>query len=323
MGSNPNMHNQPRLKHLWVQYGGLLAALGLLVGFFAWRSQTFWSPSTLTTIANSVPDLTIVAVGMTLILIVGGIDLSVGSVLALSASVMAVLMLDYRCSFWLAALACLGVGVGCGAINGWLSAWFRIPAFIVTLGMLEIARGGAYLVTRSETKYLGSSVEWLSEPIAGVGVSLGFVLALLCVIAGQWLLHRTVLGRYAVAIGTNVEAVRMSGITPIPTQVIVYGLGGLLCGVAAIIQTSRLSTADPNAGAGLELSAIAACVIGGTSLRGGQGSVVSTFFGVLVVSVLQTGLAQMGASDPVKRIVTGSVIVLAVLLDSIRASAKG
>jgi ribose transport system permease protein len=184
--------------------------------------------------------------------------------------------------------------------------------------MLEIARGGAYLVTNSETKYIGSSIEWATEPIANLAVSPAFLFAVLVVLAGQWMLHRTVLGRMAVAIGTNAETVRMSGIRTLPTLLSIYTLCGALCGIAALIQTSRLSTADPNSGAGLELAAIAACVIGGTSLRGGSGSVINTFFGVLIVSVLQSGLAQMGASDPMKRIVTGLVIIFAVLVDSLR-----
>jgi len=307
-------------KRLLWQYGGLFAALLILLLLFGMTSRAFWSASTFTTIANSIPDLTVVAVGMTLVLILGGIDLSVGSVLALSASIMAVLMLDRDMPFWLGCVAAVGAGASCGFANGWIVSQFRIPSFIVTLGMLEIARGGAYLVTNSETKYLGSSVEWISDPIPGLALSPAFLFAVGIVVAGQVLLQRTVLGRMTVAIGTNAETVRMSGLRVMPTQLAIFTLCGSLCGAAAIIQTSRLATADPNAGVGLELSAIAACVIGGTSLRGGHGSVLSTFFGVLIVSVLQTGLASMGASDPVKRIVTGGVIIAAVLMDTLRKS---
>jgi ribose transport system permease protein len=313
------MNGSQGLRRGLLQYAGMFFALSALVLFFSLRTKTFWSATTLTTIANSIPDLTVVAVGMTLILILGGIDLSVGSVMAWSGSVMAMLMVDQGWPVAGAVVAALLVGTVCGCINGWISSRFRIPSFIVTLGMLEIARGGAYLATRSETKYLGPRLEWLSEPWLGIGLSPAFWIAIAIVAIAQWLLHRTVIGRMAVAIGTNSETVRMSGLSTMPTQVAVFGLGGFLCGIAATIQCSRLSTADPNAGAGMELSAIAACVIGGTSLRGGMGSVISTFFGVLIVSVLQTGLAQMGASDPIKRIVTGSVIVLAVLLDSWRS----
>lgn len=304
------------------QYAGMVLALVGLAIFFGLRTKTFWSVTTWATIANSIPDLTVIAVGMTLVLVVGGIDLSVGSVMAWSASLMAMMMIDWGWPVYPAFAGALLLGAACGFANGWISATYRIPAFIVTLGMLEIARGGAYLATNSETKYLGSRVAWVSDPAWGTGLSPAFFIAIGCVVAGQWLLHRTVLGRLAVAIGTNAETVRMSGISPRPIHVAIFSLGGMLCGLAAIFQVSRLSTADPNSGVGMELSAIAACVIGGTSLRGGRGSVVSTFFGVLIVSVLQVGLAQMGVSDAMKRIVTGAVIVVAVLLDSLRSRAR-
>jgi ribose transport system permease protein len=139
------------------------------------------------------------------------------------------------------------------------------------------------------------------------------------VIAGQLALSRTVFGRYAVAIGTNEEAVRLSGIDPRPTRIAVFALAGLLSGLGGVFHAGRLAAADPNAAVGLELSAIAAVVLGGTSLMGGRGSVVRSFFGVLVIAVLQSGLAQIGASEPAKRVVTGAVIVAAVIADSLRA----
>ncbi|MFM2013824.1 MAG: Ribose transport system permease protein RbsC, partial [Planctomycetota bacterium] len=277
---------------------GLLAAILVLVGFFGLFAKNFLSTTTLLTIANNIPDITVIAVGMTLVLIAGGIDLSVGSVMALSASMLGLLMVDWKSPLWLAALGAILLGAFCGGLNGWISAYFRIPAFIVTLGMLEIARGAAYLLTDSTTKYVGSSLGWFSDPIAGLGVSVSFLIAIGVVVLGQWILHQTVLGRSAVAIGTNAESVRMAGVRTTPPLVYLYAICGGLCGLAAMMQSARLSAIDPNSGIGMELSAIAACVIGGTSLRGGQGSVFRTFIGVLIISILQTGLAQMGATDP-------------------------
>ncbi len=196
--------------------------------------------------------------------------------------------------------------------------WARIPSFIVTLGMLEAARGGAYLVADSQTAYIGSSVEWIGAPITGIGLSPAVLTAIAIVIIGQVVLTRTVFGRHLIAIGTNAEAVRMAGIRTAPYAIAVFAVSGLLCGLASVMQTARLSTADPNAAIGMELSAIAACVIGGTSLMGGRGSIVATFFGVLIIAVLQTGLANVGASEPLKRVITGAVIVAAVLLDALR-----
>ena len=307
-----------RIKAIVLQYGGLLVAIASLVLFFGAMTKNFFTATTLLTVANTIPDITVVAVGMTLVLIAGGIDLSVGSVMAFSGSLLGVLLLSHKWPLALAAGGAVLLGALCGGLNGWISAYFRIPAFIVTLGMLEVARGAAAWMTDSTTQYVGSSLGWISEPLPAIGLSPSFLFSVMIVLLGQWILHRTVLGRLAVAVGTNAESVRMSGISTTPILVSLYCLSGALCGVAAIMQSSKLSTVDPNAGVGMELSAIAACVIGGTSLRGGQGSVISTFFGVLVISILQTGLAQMGISDPIKRMITGGVIILAVLIDAMR-----
>ena len=311
-----------RIKAIVIQYGGLLVAIAVLVLFFGAMTKNFFTATTLLTVANTIPDITVVAVGMTLVLIAGGIDLSVGSVMAFSGSLLGVLLLSHKWPLAMAAGGSVLLGAVCGGLNGWISAYFRIPAFIVTLGMLEVARGGASWMTDSTTQYVGSSLGWVSEPLPAIGLSVSFLLSIMIVLLGQWMLHRTVLGRLAIAVGTNAESVRMSGISTTPILVSLYCISGALCGVAAIMQSSKLSTVDPNAGVGMELSAIAACVIGGTSLRGGHGSVISTFFGVLVISILQTGLAQMGVSDPIKRMITGGVIILAVLIDAMRKPAR-
>jgi ribose transport system permease protein len=178
-----------------------------------------------------------------------------------------------------------------------------------------MARGAAYLVTSSETKYIGPRVEWIARPVTGLGMSPAFLIALAVVAAGHLLLTRTVLGRYMIAVGTNEEAVRFSGIDPRPVKLTAFVLSGLLAGLAAVFQVARVSSADPNGASGMELAAIAAVVIGGTSLMGGRGSVLRTFLGVLIIATLQTGLAQIGASEPAKRLITGAVIVMAVVAD--------
>jgi ribose transport system permease protein len=313
-----NLSHRPRLPNAVVQYGGMAAALLALIIIFGLASPTFATVKTATSIANQIPDLTVVAVGMTLVLIVGGIDLSVGSLLALSAAVMGMALTKWHVPLAVAIPLALLVGGIAGLINGTISVWARIPSFIVTLGMLEAARGGAYLVTDSQTAYIGSSVEWIGAPLPGITLSPAVLTALVVVVVGQVVLTRTVFGRYLIAIGTNAEAVRMAGIRTAPYGIAVFVVSGLLCGLGAVMQTARLSSADPNAAVGLELSAIAACVIGGTSLMGGRGSIIATFFGVLIIAVLQTGLANVGASEPLKRVITGGVIVAAVLLDALR-----
>jgi ribose transport system permease protein len=301
-----------------LEYAALLLVWLALMLLFGMLSSNFLTPGTLRTLANSIPTLTVIAAGMTLVLIIGGIDLSVGSLLGFSGAVLGVAMVDWQWPFWMAAGLCCGVGLAAGAVNGLVSVRLSIPSFIVTLGMLEIARGFAYLTTHSQTKYIGAPVEGLSRSLGAFGVSPAFLLAIAVIIGAQLVLSRSVFGRHLVAIGTNEQAVRLAGINPRPAKIAVFSLVGLLTGLGAVFYSSRLGASDPNAGSGLELSAIAAVVIGGTSLMGGRGSVVNSFFGVLIIATLQAGLAQVGASEPVKRVVTGLVIVLAVVLDAWR-----
>jgi len=301
------------------KYAGLVSVLGILVAVFSLSSKNFFQLATLISIANQIPDLTLVAVGMTLVLVVGGIDLSVGSVLALSSAVMGTFIVDFHWPLVASIPMAMLIGALCGLINGSISIGAKIPSFIVTLGMLEIARGATKTITNSQTKYIGSVIEPIGEPLPWLMLSPAFLVALGAVVLGELLLTRTVFGRYCIAIGTNAEAVRMSGIRAAPYSISVFVLCGLLCGLAGVTQTARLAAVDPNAAMGIELSAIAACVIGGTSLMGGRGSVISSFFGVLIIAVLQTGLAQLGVSDANKQIITGVVIILAVLLDALRS----
>jgi ribose transport system permease protein len=292
-----------------------------MVGLFSSLSEYFFSSETFVTIANEIPAIAVMAVGMTFVLIIGGIDLSVGSVMALSAAVAGIAMVQWHWPIYLAVLVAMVVGAFAGLLNGAISVTWRLPSFIVTLGMLEVARGGAYIATNSRTQYIGSAVEWLSAPILG-GVSPAFVIAIVIVAIAQLVLTRSVFGRHMIGIGTNEEAMRLAGVDPRPIKIVVYSLLGALAGLAGIFQSSRLEAADPNTGIGAELVVIAAVVIGGTSLMGGRGSVVSTFFGVLVISVLEAGLAQIGATEPTKRIITGCVIIGAVILDMYRERSR-
>ncbi|MFF7709348.1 ABC transporter permease [Pseudomonas sp. NPDC007930] len=299
-------------------YLGLAGALLVLIALFSALSSHFWSYSTFSTIANQIPDLMVLAVGMTFVLIIGGIDLSVGSVLALAASAISLAILGWGWGPLPAALLGLACAALAGSVTGAVTVAWRIPSFIVSLGVLEMARGAAYQLTDSRTAYIGDAYGWLSDPLLW-GISPAFLIALAVIVVAQLVLTRSVFGRYLIGIGTNEEAVRLAGIDPRPSKVLVFTLMGLLAGVAALFQISRLEAADPNAGTGLELQVIAAVVIGGTSLMGGRGSVVSTFFGVLIISALAAGLAQIGANEPTKRIITGAVIVIAVVLDTYRS----
>jgi len=301
-----------------IDYLGMIVALGALILFFSLRAENFLTRETFQNIANQIPSITMAAVGMTFVLMIGGIDLSVGSVLGLAGAVLGTLcLLHFPFALPVALAAALAVGLGCGLFNGLITVRWNMPSFIVTLGMMEIARGAAYIVTDSRTQYIGAPVGRIADASLA-GLSLPFMIALAAVIAGQVVLSRTVFGRHLVAIGTNEEAVRLSGIDPRPIKRLVFMLSGLMAAIGAILHTARLQSADPNAGYGLELQAIAATVIGGTSLMGGRGSVIGAFLGVLIIAVLGTGLAQIGAQEPSKRVITGLVIVAAVLIDYYR-----
>ena len=307
-----------RSRAVLIDFMAMAVILGLLIALFGLLSRNFLSAATFSMLANRIPTLTVVAAGMTLVLMVRGIDLSVGSIMALSSAVVGVLVGDAGWSFAAAALVAILGGATMGAINGGISVYLNVPSFIGTLGMLEVARGLAYLVTDSQTKYLGELVAGLSTPLWAAGVSLAFLIALIVVAKGQIILSQAVAGRRLIAVGANEEAAFISGINPRPLKFKVFLLSGALAGLGAVFYVSRLGAADPNAGVGLELSAIAAAVIGGTSLSGGRGSMINTFFGVLIIATLEAGLAQAGVSEPMKRVVTGAVIVLAVVADAWR-----
>jgi ribose transport system permease protein len=296
----------------------LLAVLVAMIVLFGMLRDTFWSFATLGNIANRIPALALVATGMTLVMVTGGIDLSVGSVLGLCGAVVGVMMADWHCALPVALIGSVIIGGAIGSTTGAVSVKLGLPSFIVSLGMLEIARGLAFLTTNSQTKYIGTDVESLGAPIGGLVISPAFLISVLVVVAGQGMLSHMAVGRHWIAIGANREAALVSGVPVDRPRILAHALLGALTGLAAVFNCSRLGSADPNAGVGFELSAIAAVVVGGTSLMGGRGSVVKSFIGVLIIATLEAGLVQIGASEPVKRVVTGFVIIAAVLADTWR-----
>lgn len=311
------MKKTASLPRWMTDYLGMALVLAMLLAIFGSSARSFFSAATFRMIASQIPDITILAVGMTLVLIIGGIDLSVGSVMALCGAVLGKSLVTWGIPLPLAICLCMLGGLLCGTINGLVVITWKLPAFIVTLGMLEVARGTTFLVTGYRTLDAGTNLEFITETSLA-GVPLPFVIAMIIVALSQLILSKSVFGRYLVAIGTNEEAVRLSGIDTRPIKVGVFALCGFFAGLAAVIQTARISSANPNVGVGWELQAIAAVVIGGTSLMGGRGSVIGSFFGVLIIAVLSTGLDQLGAEEYIKRIITGLAIVAAVVLDYYR-----
>jgi ribose/xylose/arabinose/galactoside ABC-type transport system permease subunit len=286
---------------------------------FAVIAPQFFSIPNLVNVALSIAITGILAVGMTAVILTGGIDLSVGSVAAL-AGVVAAIIASSGGSVFLAALAALGVGLAVGLFNGLVIAQFRVPPFVTTLAMLTICRGLAFIVTGGRSiGNLPSSFGFLGrERLLGVPVP---VLLMLVVFACGWfVLKRMTLGRYIYAVGGNREAAYLAGVNTKGVILLVYVLNGLLVGLAGLVLASRLGAGVPNAGLQYELDVIAAVVVGGTSLMGGRGSVIGTFWGAVFIGILNNGLNLAGIDPYMQKIALGLVILLAVLADQLNKS---
>jgi ribose transport system permease protein len=302
---------------------GIGVALLALVGVFALLSPIFLTPTNITNIFTQISINVILAVGMTFVILVGGIDLSVGSVMALCAviagSVLKIEGLDTAPAVALALAASIAVGALCGYLNGAVSAFWNIPSFIVTLGMLNIARGAALQWTQARTIYELPDAFNNFGSATFLGLPAIFLVALALVALGWFVLNRTVFGRLIYAIGNNEEAVRLAGHATRRIKIAAFVIAGAAVGVGAVIYMTRLNIASPILGIGFELNAIAAVIIGGTSLSGGRGSIVGTLLGACIIGVLANGLILIGMSDFLRQMVTGFVIILAVVLDAYRA----
>jgi ribose transport system permease protein len=302
---------------------GVAVALVLIVIFFSITAPYFATAENFLKIFVQIAINTVLASGMTLVILTGGIDLSVGSVLALCTVIGALIMTNPDLPVWasipLALLGCMGTGAVCGAINGWVCEQWKIPSFIVTLGMLNMASGAARVVSNNSTitGLPQSFVDFGNMILFGVFPSI-FLIAIAIILVGWFILRFTVFGRFIFAIGTNEEAVRLSGHSPRKYKIAAFTICGLTSGIAAMVYLLRLNVGSPIAGVGYELNAIAAVIIGGTSFTGGKGSIIGTLVGACILQVLSTGLQLFGIGDNFKPIVIGAVIVLAVVLDAYR-----
>jgi ribose transport system permease protein len=276
----------------------------------------FLTVSNLLNVAQQTSINAVVAVGMTFVIVSGGIDLSVGSIVAVAGVVLGALLQAGQPAA-VAILAALAIGTTTGLVNGALVSWGGLPPFIVTLGMMSVARGTALLFTE------GRPVSGFDERFRALATgSVAFipapVLIMLAVyVVAHVVLTKTTFGRYVYAIGGNEEATRLSGVLVRRQKTLIYGVSGLMSAVAAVILTARLNSAQPIAGMMYELDAIAATVIGGTSLMGGEGTLAGTLVGALIMGVLRNGLNLLGVSSFLQQIVIGAVIVIAVLVDTV------
>lgn len=294
---------------------GLQSAFGLLViGLvFAMLAPTFRQWPAIRSVLEQSTVLAVMAAGSTIVLISGGLDLSIGSVLALSTCVVgSLLIVDVPVT--IAVLAGIGVGAAIGTINGLIIVGTGIPSLVATLGMMMIARGVALMVgAGKDMSRFPASFQWLGAGFVGPVL----IMTLVFVSVGV-LLSKTKLGLDAYAIGGNEEVARLAGVPVNRNRVFYYAIGGALAGLASVVETARLNFATPNRGEGMELQAIAAVVIGGTSMFGGMGGVGRTIIGVLIIKTLEAGLIHLRVGSFWQRVAIGVVIILAVWLDRVQ-----
>ena len=314
--------NSKRIAYLLLNEAGIGCVLVLLCALFSYYVPAFASMNNVSNIFTQISINTVIAVGMTFVILLGGIDLSVGSVLAL-CSILAGLVitnnaLPVEIAITLAVLASMLTGMACGLFNGWVCEQWRIHPFVVTLGMLNMARGAALQFSNSRTIFSFPPVFNSFGSLSFFNVPVIFIIAVLLVAVGHFILVKTIFGRMIYAIGNNEEAVRLSGHNPKIYKIAAFVICGATVGLAAILYMLRLNIASPILGSGFELSAIAAVVIGGTSMSGGKGSLIGTLIGAAIIGVLNNGLLLLGMSDFARQIVTGAIIVFAVVLDTYR-----
>jgi ribose/xylose/arabinose/galactoside ABC-type transport system permease subunit/ABC-type sugar transport system substrate-binding protein len=304
----------------WGKRAQALLVLAAVVALLGIASRHFLTADNLLNVAQQSAINAILGIGLTFVIISAGIDLSVGSLLALAGLVTADLLV-LGAPAPVAAMAGVGVGVGLGTINGLVTTWGRIPPFITTLGMMLVARSAAAVYSGSTPiSGLPEGFRRLSGTAAGIPV---FILAVAALYgAAHFVLTRTRLGRYAYAIGGNEQAAWLSGVPTTRYKVALYALSGGCAGIAAVLLTARLNAASPLAGEMYELYAIAAAVIGGTSLMGGEGRVFGTLIGALIMGVLRNGLNLLNVPSSWEGVVVGTVLVAAVIVDRTRHRAR-
>ncbi len=311
-------------RYFGAQSGVLTGLLLIAVIFGLIVGPQFFRPANLELMARQTAIVCVAALGMTMVIVAGGIDLSVGSVIALSTVVTA-LLLRANSGPLFAALGAVAAGAACGVLNGVLITLLRVVPFIVTLGTMLLVRGAAKGL--SDERRIEAPITWLNALLRTVrdgnglllpwGIWLTVVLAIVVAITLQY----TRFGRHLFAIGSNERTARLCGVRVDRSKVAVYAIAGGFAGLAGVLQLSQLSVGDPTAAIGLELDVIAAVIIGGGSLAGGKGTVVGTVAGAAIMTVIQVGCSQQGLPNWVQQIVTGTIIVFAVALDRWRSAA--
>jgi ribose transport system permease protein len=295
--------------------------LVVLIVFFSIASPNFFSISNFTTVLLSTAVIAILALGTTFVIITGGIDLSLGTGMALCAVMTGMFITNWHMPIWAGVLGGIGTGMLIGMVNGVAITFFRLPPFIATLATMMIAGGLALVISGVRPIYFTTSAPDFKRIALGIlipGIPNAVLITIILAVVSGLVLTKTLLGRYTFAIGSNEEATRLSGVNTRRWTIWVYVFAGAFIGVAGIIIAARLDSAQPQIGMGYELQAIAAVIIGGTSLLGGRGSITGTVIGALIMSVLVNGLRIMSIQSEWQNVVVGIVVLVAVFFDSLR-----
>lgn len=306
------------------------ASLIVLLAVFSVASPNFAQVGNIMSILQATSVNGVLAIAATLVIITGGIDLSVGTLMTFTAVIAGVVLTWWGMPLPLGVLGAIGAGAAVGLVSGTLVAKAKIPPFIATLGMMLVLKGLSLVISGTKPIYFNDTPGFdaiaqgslIGRLIPALPVPNGVLILFLVAGATGWMLSRTVLGRYTFAIGSNEEAVRLSGVNVDGWKMAVYAVAGAICGVAGLLIASRLNSAQPALGQGYELEAIAAVVIGGTSLAGGRGTILGTLIGALIISVLTNGLRIMSVAPEWQTVVTGAIIIAAVYADQLRHRRK-
>lgn len=301
-----------------------LVSLIIITVVFSFMSPNFMTLSNITTILMAATVTGILSLGVTFVIVTGGIDLSVGTAMIFCGVMAGVFMTYWGWPLWLGIIATIAVGAIVGFLNGFAVAVLNIPPFIATLGMMMITQGLSLVISGTKPIYFNDTPGFaniMNVPIIpGTRIPLGVLIFILMMVFSWFVLSKTLLGRYTFAIGSNEKATALSGVNVTKWKVWIYTFSGLFIGLAGILQASRLNSAQPSGGMGLELQAIAAVVIGGTSLSGGKGSITGTVIGAMIMAVLTNGLRIITVPQEWQSVAVGLVILLAVYLDQSRRS---
>lgn len=297
---------------------GILIGFAIICVIISIMNSDFLSMQNLLNVLRQVSTNAFIAIGMTLVIILAGIDLSVGSIMALSGVVTGGLIAFSGVPMWLAVIAGLLIGILFGLINGYFTAYKYMPAFIVTLATMNIARGAAYVYTDGKPiRVMSDEFNFIGSGYVGP-IPVPVIYMFIIIVVVSLIMNRTKLGRYMYAVGGNMEAARFSGINTKRVQLFAYTLSGFLAAFSGIVLASRMFSGQPTAGMGAELDAIAAVVLGGTSMSGGRGRIGGTVIGALIIGVLSNGMNLMGINSFWQYIVKGIVILIAVYVDIVK-----